>query len=368
MPEHRRRIERISVHAFEIPTDAPESDGTFAWQATTIVVVELACDGRIGLGYTYGPLAVATVIVRELSEIVRDSDPLIPARTWQTMHESLRNAGQSGIGAMAIAAVDIALHDLRARLLDVSLAVALGAVRETVPIYGSGGFTSYPAQRLAEQLSDWVRQGIARVKIKVGREPQQDGERLAVAREAIGPDVELMVDANGAFSADAAIAWTRRYAEFDVRWFEEPVSQDDPTGLQRVREHAPPGMAIASGEYTWSRYGSARLLQADAVDVLQADVTRCCGPTELARIDALCAAAGKPLSLHCAPAISAQVGCALTQLLHLEYFHDHQRIERMLFDGVLSPADGALAPDLSRPGHGLALRRADAERYAVSSA
>ncbi len=365
MPERRHRVERVSIQAFEIPTDAPESDGTFAWQATTIVVVELVCDGHAGLGYTYGPRAVATVIEHELSGIVRGSDPLTPARTWQAMHAALRNAGQSGIGAMAIAAVDIALHDLRARLLGVSLAIALGAVREAVPIYGSGGFTSYPAQRLAAQLSDWVRQSIARVKIKVGREPQQDGGRLMVAREAIGPDVELMVDANGAFSADAAIAWARRYAEFDVRWFEEPVSQDDPAGLRRVRERAPPGMAIASGEYTWSRYGSARLLQADAVDVLQADVTRCSGPTELARIDALCAAAGRPLSLHCAPGISAHVGCALTQLLHLEYFHDHQRVERMLFDGVLSPEGGALAPDPSRPGHGLELKRADAERYAV---
>ena len=365
MSDSGRAVDRITIHAFEIPTDAPESDATFAWEATTVVVVEVGCDGRWGLGYTYGPRAVASVIEHELREVVCGSDPLTPQRTWETMHAALRNAGQGGVGAMAIAALDIALHDLRARLLDRPLAAALGAVREAVPIYGSGGFTSYPDDRIAEQLAGWVAQGIPRVKIKVGRHPEQDPERLAVAREAIGPDVELMVDANGAFTPEAAIAWARRYADFDARWLEEPVTQDDPAGLRRVREQAPPGLAIASGEYTWNRYDTASLLEAEAVDVVQADVTRCCGPTELARIDALCAATNRPLSLHCAPAISAHAGCALEQLRHLEYFHDHVRVEDMLFDGVLSPRDGVLSPDLSRCGHGLELKLADARRYAV---
>ncbi|MBV9819308.1 MAG: hypothetical protein JOZ07_13320 [Solirubrobacterales bacterium] len=366
MSELRRTVERVTPHTFVVPTDGAESDGTFHWEATTVIVVEVGCDGHWGLGYTYGPRAVASVIGHELRDVVCGSDPLTPQRTWEAMHAALRNAGQSGIGAMAIAALDIALHDLRARLLDVPLAVALGAVRDAVPIYGSGGFTSYPVQRIAEQLAGWVAQGIPRVKIKVGRHPGQDPERLTAARDAIGPDVELMVDANGAFSPETAVAWARRYADFDARWLEEPVTQDDPAGLRRVREQAPPELAIASGEYSWSRYATARLLQAEAVDVVQADVTRCCGATELARIDALCAAANRPLSLHCAPAISAHAGCALTQLRHLEYFHDHLRIEDMLFDGTLSPVDGALAPDLTVPGHGLELKRADAQRYAVS--
>jgi L-alanine-DL-glutamate epimerase-like enolase superfamily enzyme len=282
------------------------------------------------------------------------------------MHASLRNAGQTGVGAMAISALDIALHDLRARLLDVPLMAELGAVRDHVPIYGSGGFTSYGPEHVAEQLDGWVQQGIPRVKIKVGREPDQDPARLDAARAAIGSRVELMVDANGAYYPDTALAWAERLAaEWGVTWFEEPVTQDDPVGLRWVRERAPTRLAIASGEYSWNRYDIARLLDAGSVDVAQADVTRCCGLTELARIDVLCAGACRPLSLHCAPGISAHAGCALTQLRHLEYFHDHVRIESMLFDGVLSPSGGTLRPDPGCSGHGLNLRLADAEQYAV---
>lgn len=357
-------VDRVNTHVYEIPADAPESDGTFAWNATTVVVVELQAEGARGLGYTYGPRAVAAVIQDQLASIVSGGGALTPAATWAQMHAALRNAGQGGIGAMAIAALDLALHDLRARLLELPLAVSLGAIRDSVPIYGSGGFTSYNPDQVAEQLAGWVTQGIPRVKMKVGRHPEQDRDRLTAAREAIGPDAELMVDANGAFTPRAALTQAELYYEFGVSWFEEPVTQDDPEGLRVVRDGVPAGLAVASGEYSWGRYDTARLLDSGAVDVVQADVTRCAGPTELLRIDALCGAAGRPLSLHCAPATSAHVGCALERLCHLEYFHDHVRIESMLFDGVLAPSDGALTPDPHIAGHGLRLRD-DAERYAI---
>ncbi len=364
-PRPGAEVDRVVTHVYSIPTERPESDGTFAWQATTVVVAEVHCDGVLGLGYAYGPRAVATVIEDQLARIVCGSDPLTPARTWSELHAALRNAGQGGIGAMAIAALDLALHDLRARLLGLSFSVALGAVRDAVPVYGSGGFTSLTLDELAEQLAGWVRQGIPRVKMKVGRDPRHDEARLSAAREAIGPDAELMVDANGAFTPGEAVVQARLYAQFDATWLEEPVTQDDPAGLRVVRGQAPAGLAIASGEYCWGRYDAARLLATGAVDVLQADVTRCCGPTELLRIDALCGAAARPLSLHCAPAVSAHVGCALERLLHLEYFHDHVRIESMLFDGVREPVEGALHPDPAVAGHGLSLRE-EAERYAVA--
>jgi L-alanine-DL-glutamate epimerase-like enolase superfamily enzyme len=357
-------VDRVATHVYSVPTDRPESDATFAWDATTVVIVEIDGGGEHGLGYTYGPRAVAAVIDDQLADIVR-AGPVDPERVWTHLHAAVRNAGQSGVGAMAIAAVDLALHDLRARLLGLSLSRSLGGVRDAVPIYGSGGFTSYADDELAEQLAGWVGQGIRRVKMKVGRRPAEDPRRLTIAREAIGTDAELMVDANGAFAPREAIAQSQRYAEFGVSWLEEPVTQDDPEGLYAVRRQAPPGMAIASGEYNWSRYGAARLLAAHAVDVVQADVTRCCGPTELRRIDALCGASGRPLSLHCAPAASAHVGCALERLIHLEYFHDHVRVEGMLFDGALEPVDGALAPDPAVAGHGLSLRE-EAMQYAVA--
>jgi L-alanine-DL-glutamate epimerase-like enolase superfamily enzyme len=354
-------IERIEAAAYTVATDAPESDGTFAWDATTIVVVHAHADGHTGLGYTYGPAPIAGVVSGMLAGVVQGRDALAPQAAAAAMHAALRNAGQAGMGALALSAVDLALHDLRARLLAVPLARAVGGTRAEVPVYGSGGFTSYSRERLTEQLAGWAADGIPGVKMKVGRDPALDPDRLIAAREAIGPHVELMVDANGAFTAAAAREWAARYADYGVRWLEEPVSSDDVDALRRVRDTAPPGMAVAAGEYAWSPRDVGRLL--GAVDVAQADATRCGGLTGLLAADALCAAHGTPLSLHCAPAISAHCACALGQLVHLEYFHDHVRLEGMLFDGVTAPVAGTISPDPAVAGHGLSLRRDAAEGF-----
>lgn len=356
-------VEKLTVSAYTVPTDEPESDGTAEWNATTLVLVELDGGGETGLGYTYGPVAVAALIADKLQELVEGADALAPQQSWAAMRRELRNAGHPGVGAMAVSAVDVGLHDLRARLLGIPLARALGGFRHSVPAYGSGGFTSYSPERLGEQLAGWASDGFRRVKMKVGRNPEQDGRRLVVARDAIGDEVTLMVDANGAFTPDVAAGWALRYADAGVDYFEEPVSSDDRSGLRRVRDRAPAGLAIAAGEYNWSLFDAHSLLDAEAVDILQADVTRCGGLTELVRIDGLCKARCRPFSAHCAPAISLHACCAMETVVHLEYFHDHVRVERMLFDGVSEPHEGTLRPDLSRPGLGLELRRREAERY-----
>jgi L-alanine-DL-glutamate epimerase-like enolase superfamily enzyme len=280
---------------------------------------------------------------------------------WLELGAAVRNAGRPGIAFCALSAVDLALWDLRARLLDVPLATVLPAAHHRVPLYGSGGFCSYSDERLAEQLGGWVDQGLAGVKMKLGREPERDPHRLSIAREAIG-DAQLMVDANGAFGAKEAIRWAERYAEeWDVRWFEEPVSSADADGLRRVRDSS--RLEIAAGEYGYVLADFLGLL--GSVDCLQADVTRCGGISGLLRVNGLASAHGLDLSAHCAPQLSAHAFCVVERLRHLEYFHDHVRVESMLFDGVLTPVDGALVPDRSRAGNGLELKRADAQRWAA---
>jgi L-alanine-DL-glutamate epimerase-like enolase superfamily enzyme len=360
-------IDHLDVSPYRVATDYPESDGTAEWDATTIVIVQASGGGRTGLGWTYGSPATATLIESTLGEVVIGRDAMRVKAAWERMAVACRNLGRPGVASMAIAAVDTALWDLKARLLELPLATLLDAVRESVPVYGSGGFCSYPDGRLAEQLAGWVQQGIPRVKMKVGGNPARDLERVAVAREAIGPDTELYVDANGALSRAQALWFARRYVEeFDVRWFEEPVSSDDLAGLRFVRDRAPAGMDIAAGEYGYMLGYFERMLAAGAVtSCLQADVTRCEGITGLLGVAALCQARSLELSAHCGPSIHAHVCCAVPEFRHLEYFHDHVRLERMLFDGVLEPERGALRPDLNRPGNGLELKRADAERYAI---
>ena len=359
-------VERLDVSAFTVPTDQPESDGTLTWDSTTIVVVEVRGGGERGIGYTYGDVAVATLIRSQLADLVSGTDAMAPAAAWESMHAALRNAGQQGVGAMALSAVDVALWDLKARLLGMALVDLLPRVHQRVGIYGSGGFTSYGDDRLAAQLAAWAESGIPRVKMKVGRETDRDPQRLTVAREAVGRGVELMVDANGAYDRTQAAEWARRLrGEWDVTYLEEPVTSDDLEGLRLLRDRAPAGLAIAAGEYAWDLHDCERILDAGAVDILQADVTRCGGITSLLRVDALCAARSVPFSAHCAPAISAHACCAMETAIHVEYFHDHVRIERMLFDGALDPAEGFLEPDSDRPGLGIELRGPDAAEFEI---
>jgi L-alanine-DL-glutamate epimerase-like enolase superfamily enzyme len=356
-------VDGVEVAAYTIPTDRPEADGTLSWDSTTIVVVELSAGGRRGLGWTYAEPAVAALVRDKLAGVVTGREALDIPACWAAMTGALRNAVTTGLSAYAVAAVDVALWDLKARLLDVSLASLLGRRRDGIAVYGSGGFTSYTDAELREQLAGWAEAGFARVKLKVGRDPAADPHRVAVAREAVGPDVELMVDGNGAWSPDGAIAMAHAFAEHDVRWFEEPVSSDDLEGLRRVRDRAPAGMSVAAGEYVTDAYGFRRML--GAVDVLQGDGTRCGGITGVLRADALCQAQGRPFSAHCSPALHAPVCTAMESAVHLEYFHDHVRIEGMLFDGVPEPREGVLYPDAASPGHGLELKRSDAERFRV---
>ena len=358
-------IDRIDAQAFRVPTDFPESDGTLEWSSTTLVLVHAYGGDTIGLGYTYADGATTTLIQELLSQVVKGQDALAPGASWDAMVSRTRNLGRPGIVSMAISAVDIALWDLKARLLDVPLVALLGAVRDSVPIYGSGGFTSYSDKQLQSQLAGWVKQGIPRVKMKVGRDAQADVRRVGVARTEIGRNAELFVDANGAYSRKQALEQGERFAEQNVSWFEEPVSSDDLAGLRLLRDRAPAEMEIAAGEYGYDAGYFRRMLAAGAVDVLQADATRCGGITGFLQVAALCEAYHVPLSAHTAPSVHTHVGCGVSPLRHVEYFHDHVRIEKMVFDGVLAPMNGELSPDLSRPGMGLEFKRSDAERFAA---
>jgi L-alanine-DL-glutamate epimerase-like enolase superfamily enzyme len=365
MEAARAPIERVVVSAYTIPTDAPEADGTLSWDSTTLILAELHCGGKSALGYTYGNHAIA-VLVRHLAEkcLLRKQTLDIPGLHASMLRE-VRNDGNTGIGAMAISALDIALWDLKSKLLGCSVMDLLGAAATSVAAYGSGGFTSYSDKQLAVQLSGWVQDGIRSVKMKIGTEPGRDPERVRAARNAIGVDAALFVDANGAHTAKQAIALAERFGESGVSWFEEPVSSDHLDDLRRVRDAVPAGMDVAAGEYGYSPFYFRRMLSSQSVDVLQLDATRCRGFTGFLAGAAVAASFGCPLSAHCAPSLHMHVACAVPGFRNVEYFHDHVRIEKMLFDGFIPARHGQLEPDRSRPGLGLIFKHKDAERFAV---
>jgi L-alanine-DL-glutamate epimerase-like enolase superfamily enzyme len=359
-------IERIIVYTYRVPTDAPEADGTFEWNATELVLVQIEAGGKRGIGYSYTQANAAAALIRELfAPHLRRADAFdIPAH-WRTMNRLLRNVGRPGLGLMALSAVDHALWDLKGQLLGTSLVRLWGRLHHGVPAYGSGGFTSYTREQMERQLRSWLEAGLRHVKIKVGTHPARDPDRVRDARTTVGPVVELMVDANGAYDRRQARAAADAFGIFGVTWLEEPVSSDDLEGLRAVREHAPAGMAVAAGEYGWdSRYFSS-MLQAQAVDVLQIDTTRCGGFTGFLQAAAIAEAHGIPVSCHCAPALHAHVGAAVLRLRNIEYFHDHVRIEKIFFDGLPALRDGLLHADATQPGLGLVLREADVRGYRI---
>jgi L-alanine-DL-glutamate epimerase-like enolase superfamily enzyme len=358
-------IDRLDVSAFTVPTSSPEADGTLAWSETTIVIVSVAAAGVEGLGYTYADTSTAALIEHRLRDLVLHKSALDSGALWMAMNVAVRNLGRLGICSMAIAAVDNALWDWKGRFLRLPLVKLLGQVRPAIPVYGSGGFTSYSNQELARQFGGWVSEGIRAVKMKIGSDPDADPGRVKAARESIGPGVKLFVDANGAYSRKQALEKAEQFRQFDVSWFEEPVSSDDLEGLRLLRDRAPAGMEIAAGEYGYDAYYFRRMLEAGAVDVLQADATRCAGVTGFLQADALCCAFGLPLSAHTAPSLHAHLCCATQRARNIEYFYDHVRIEQMFFDGAAKAEGGMLRPGLSGPGLGLALKHQDVEKYRV---
>jgi L-alanine-DL-glutamate epimerase-like enolase superfamily enzyme len=363
------RVERLTAEAFTVPTDAPEADGTFAWDCTTLVLVRVSSEGETGTGWTYAPTATAGVIDEALAPVVCGSTALDVGGAWASMVRHVRNSGRRGLVGYAISAVDVALWDLKARLLDLPLHRLLGAVRTEVPVYGSGGFTTYDDRQLTEQLTRWtVDQRIPRVKIKIGESwgtsVGRDVERMRRAREVVGPDVQLFVDSNGAYGAGQAIRVMDDARDLDVRWFEEPVSSDDLAGLRHVRERVTAD--VAAGEYAGDLFDVRGLCASGAVDCLQLDVSRIGGVTEWQRGAAVAAAHNLQVSGHCGPHLHAHVAAATPNLRHLEWFHDHERIETMLFDGTLDPSGGTITPRDDAIGHGLTFRDDAADPYRMT--
>ncbi len=356
----------IDVSAYTVPTDGPESDGTLEWSETTLVLVRVRAGDATGTGWTYGQAAIAGIVADLLTGAVRGRSALDISGSHEAMCRIVRNAGRPGVCSMAISAMDCALWDLKARVLDLPLHRLLGAVNDEVPVYGSGGFIGYDAAAMCAQLEYWAGElDIPRVKIKIGEasgaHEERDMQRLLLARELVGSRVELYADANGAYSVKQAVRMARATQSLDLRWLEEPVSSDDLPGLRAVRDAVAP--EVAAGEYGFDLPYFAGMVE--AVDCLQADVTRCGGITEFVRVAGLARAHGRDVSAHCAPHLHAAVMAAVPNVRHIEWFHDHVRIEEMFFEGTLSPKGGAICPRDDAAGHGLAFKQAAAEPYRV---
>jgi L-alanine-DL-glutamate epimerase-like enolase superfamily enzyme len=357
-------VEEVQAAAYAIPTAEPEADGTLGWSSTTVVVVTARCGDAVGTGWTYGHRAATSVVNDLFAGVVQGRDPMAVQDCHTAMRIAARNVMVPGLVGMALSAVDVALWELKARLVGVPLADLFGRVRAAVPVYGSGGFTTFSDTELRERLSELVHdQGVAAVKIKIaedwGHNERRDLQRMEVAREAIGTAPGLMVDANGGYQVKQAARVAREAAQLGVIWFEEPVSSDHLADLALLRGMLEP--EVTAGEYGTDPTYFRRMCEAGAVDCLQIDATRAGGYTGFLAAAAVADSFGLQVSAHTAPTLHAPVCAAVPNLRHVEWFADHRRCDRMLFDGSGSVRDGFLELD-DRPGHGVTLR-GDADRY-----
>lgn len=359
------KIRNLDVSAFRVPTDGPESDGTLEWDSTTLVLVSIEAGGKEGIGYTYADVSAAHFIINSLRDPVIGRDPMHIENIFSDLHRQLRNNGNCGIAMMALSAIDIALWDLKSKLLGLPLVQLLGQHSEKIRIYGSGGFISYTDRQLADQMSEWADRGIRQMKMKIGTDDRKTLHRIRLAREAIGPDNDLFVDANGAYSVREALRIAEGFNQHHVTWYEEPVTSDDLEGLAFIRSHTTGKLNIAAGEYGFNLPYFRAMLERRAVDVLQADATRCGGITGFLKAGRLAGAFQIPFSFHCAPSVHLHAALSLPGFYTGEYFHDHTRIEKMFFEGFREPDEGFLSPDAGRHGLGLELKKKVAEEYRV---
>ncbi len=361
------RITSVEASVYRIPTETPEQDGTLTWNDTTLILVKVAGGGRAGTGYTYGHPAAAVLINDTLATLVTGKNLFDIPAIFQSMVSAIRNNGTSGIAMIAVSGVDTALWDLKARVLEQPLCSIFGRARNGMLLYGSGGFTNYSDTQLTAQFRHWEDSGIKAMKMKIGAQPASDVKRVEMARRSLHVSTALFVDANGAYTARQALSLAAKFAEYDVSWFEEPVRSSNTEGLKFIRNHLPAGMQVAAGEYGFYADDFKTLLSGFAVDVLQADATRCGGFTGFLQAGMMAAAWQIPFSSHCAPSFHLHAAIALPGFYIAEYFFDHARIEEMLFDRAITVQDGYMEPDTSVPGCGLEFKYKDAEKFLVSS-
>jgi L-alanine-DL-glutamate epimerase-like enolase superfamily enzyme len=322
-------------------------------------------EGLEGLGV--GQPGARELIERTLKELLVGQDPLCHEKLWDDMFWRVRGFGRKGLAFCAISAVDIALWDLKGKAFGVPLYRLLGPYTDSVPIYGSGGWTHFTeAELVAEQLG-YVERGIPRVKMKVakdfGQAEAEDLRRLAAVRRAVGDGVEVYVDANNGYYAKQAIRLARRFEEYNVGWFEEPVLADDVAGLAAVARAI--DLPVATGEHEYTKYGFRELIAQGGADIVQPDVGRVGGVTEWLKVAHLAHAFNLPVAPHAVQLVHLHLACATPNLKVVEYLGVAEEVDRVWYTEFPAPKDGRWSPSPDRHGLGLALDPTAVKLYAV---
>ncbi|MDR3231581.1 MAG: mandelate racemase/muconate lactonizing enzyme family protein [Synergistaceae bacterium] len=347
-------VNGVEVFWVTTPLDAPVSDSSFTIRNSGMVVVRVTTDsGLSGYGTTFS-VALAEYMHKTLKPVVMGKDPICVEDIWNDMRGAVRSAGRKGLALLAISTLDIALWDLRGKILGLPIYKLLGGSKRFIPVYASGGWLSYSMEQTLEEARKNVADGYSVIKIKIGadggRNLRADVKKVEAVRGAVGDDVDLIVDANGIWDPATAIRFAQMVKDCNVSLFEEPVDADDIPGLRRVREAT--SMPVATGENEYTKYGMRDLALGQAVDVVQFDITRTGGFTEMQKISAIAQAWNLKLAPHAWEFISAHLMSVAPNALYQEKLSIQERIfKKAIFDYPL-PKNGVYEiPD--KPGLGV---------------
>ena len=324
-------------------------------------------EGYEGLGICQAAPGTRQVIETALKDVLIGQDPFAIEKLWNDMFWRVRGYGRKGVALCALSGVDIGLWDLKAKALGLPLYRLLGPYAESVPIYGSGGWTNFSQDELVAEMTDYVEQGIKRVKMKVGkdfgRSEREDIQRLAAVRKAVGDDVAIYVDANNGYYAKQAIYMAREFEQFQVGWFEEPVLADDIQGLAEIRRAI--NIPVATGEHEYTKYGFKELIAGGGADIVQPDVSRVGGVTEWMKVAHMAHASNLPVAPHAVQLVHLHLTCATPNLKVVEYMNMALETDRLWYTEFPQQRDGMWAPFPDRPGLGLELDPYAVEKWAV---
>ena len=359
------KIERIETAYYRLPLEPMGDAGHGAIDTEELITLTLHAEGLQGHGYSYtigrGGRAVRALIDEDIAPLLEDQDARDIRELWDFMWRRLLYVGRGGLAAFAIAAVDVALWDLYGVREEKPLYKLIGAGAREIPAYGSGVDLPKPLDGLLRQTEGFLERGYPGVKVKIGRpDPRDDEERVGAVRRLIGDDVDLMVDANMAWTTEEALERGRRLEQFGLYWYEEPIIPEDVAGHARlVGELETP---IAVGESLHSPHEFRRYVDEQAIDVLQIDPITNGGITASLEALEMADAAGLATSSHYTDELSAHLLCASDNPVYLEkhafaldpYLREPQRV----VNGRVRPTD--------TPGTGLRFDREALEPYRVA--
>lgn len=367
------RIERIEARTVRVPLDNPTSFSTRRVNHRDYALVRVTTrDGNSGIGFCYGGSDAGSLVseaVRSLfAPLLMGEDATRVEGLWDKMYSAGILQGRAGAAMRALSILDIALWDRNARAADMPLHRFLGGYHdESVPAYASGGYylDGKTPEMLGAEMASYVAMGFKAVKMKVGRlDPAGEEERIAAAREAIGPDVLLMLDANNAWrDLPTALRFMARYEPYDPYWIEEPFSPDDIDNHARLALATP--ITVATGEIEVGRWRFKDLMERGAATILQADAAVCGGISEYRRIGATAASFGINLCPHWFHDLHIHLVASAPNGQFVEFFPDDQVLNfRRLVDRQLEISDGRLVLPTG-PGLGFGLDEAAVDEYAL---